>query len=162
MLHSAICLATLSQTRESEEGHNPLTTKIQPPLPAALVIPPSPPAEHQAQNRTPLTVFTNSNLRDSTPTTISANPKPLKSRHSTASHGSPVFPRNIDPETVLPEEGENDLGLLTLRACGHMFHAGCLEKWIERRRYDCPVCRRDFLEGKDATERRETLRLLRS
>jgi hypothetical protein len=40
-------------------------------------------------------------------------------------------------------ELEPNGALLTLKVCNHSFHAICLTRWIERPRYDCPVCRQD-------------------
>ncbi|GFQ01145.1 E3 ubiquitin-protein ligase rha1b [Phtheirospermum japonicum] len=28
-----------------------------------------------------------------------------------------------------------------LPKCGHVFHVGCLEKWLDRCRFTCPLCR---------------------
>ncbi|KAL3614977.1 hypothetical protein CASFOL_040638 [Castilleja foliolosa] len=32
-----------------------------------------------------------------------------------------------------------------LPKCGHVFHVGCLEKWLDRCRFTCPLCRRCVL-----------------
>lgn len=40
-------------------------------------------------------------------------------------------------------EGEdlvNELG-----RCGHVFHVGCLEKWVDRCQFTCPLCRSSIL-----------------
>lgn len=43
---------------------------------------------------------------------------------------------------------ERDVEILKLRSCGHWFHARCLSSWFLIDRYDCPVCRKSYWEGK--------------
>ena len=43
---------------------------------------------------------------------------------------------------------ERDVEILKLKSCGHWFHARCLSSWFLIDRYDCPVCRKSYWEGK--------------
>lgn len=43
---------------------------------------------------------------------------------------------------------EREVEILKLRSCGHWFHARCLSSWFLIDRYDCPVCRKSYWEGK--------------
>lgn len=43
---------------------------------------------------------------------------------------------------------ERNVEILKLKSCGHWFHARCLSSWFLIDRYDCPVCRKSYWEGK--------------
>ncbi|GMH02879.1 hypothetical protein Nepgr_004718 [Nepenthes gracilis] len=43
----------------------------------------------------------------------------------------------------LVEFGSEDL-VSRLSQCGHVFHAGCVERWLERDQFTCPLCRSVF------------------
>lgn len=43
---------------------------------------------------------------------------------------------------------ERDVEVMKLKDCGHWFHAQCLASWFLIDRYDCPVCRKIYFEGK--------------
>lgn len=43
---------------------------------------------------------------------------------------------------------ERNVEILRLRSCGHWFHARCLSSWFLIDRYDCPVCRKSYWNGK--------------
>lgn len=85
-------------------------------------------------------------------------------RHSTASN-EPVNPANGEGEDEAPKSRaarlsrrlsmrrhrvstERDVEILKLKSCGHWFHARCLSSWFLIDRYDCPVCRKSYWQGK--------------
>jgi hypothetical protein len=41
---------------------------------------------------------------------------------------------------------------MVLEACGHVFHAGCIERWLARKQ-QCPTCRCDATSTKPAVQR---------
>lgn len=43
---------------------------------------------------------------------------------------------------------ERDVEVMKLKDCGHWFHAQCLASWFLIDRFDCPVCRKIYFEGK--------------
>lgn len=45
-----------------------------------------------------------------------------------------------------------------LMNCSHIFHRGCLDKWVDYGRKTCPLCRSPFLSAKIQTEMKEELR----
>ncbi|GAB4838696.1 hypothetical protein Ancab_028239 [Ancistrocladus abbreviatus] len=36
-----------------------------------------------------------------------------------------------------------------LRKCGHVFHAACVERWLDENQFSCPLCRSLFLNVAD-------------
>ncbi|KAL8458559.1 hypothetical protein ACS0TY_036180 [Phlomoides rotata] len=44
---------------------------------------------------------------------------------------------------LLEFEGEDKVN--ELGRCGHVFHVGCLEKWLDRCQFTCPLCRSSVL-----------------
>jgi len=38
-------------------------------------------------------------------------------------------------------EFEREDGVSKLRRCGHVFHFNCIEQWLERSQFSCPLCR---------------------
>ncbi|PKS05293.1 hypothetical protein jhhlp_008665 [Lomentospora prolificans] len=47
---------------------------------------------------------------------------------------------------------ERDAEIMKLKSCGHWFHARCLASWFLIDRYDCPVCRKTYFEGKPRSQ----------
>lgn len=43
-------------------------------------------------------------------------------------------------------EFESDDFVSKLSKCGHVFHGACIEKWVERNQFTCPLCRSSFLK----------------
>lgn len=58
---------------------------------------------------------------------------------------------NTDCVICLDEfrEGEDLLEL----PCKHLFHKGCVSKWLVERKKICPICKRDVVVGVDDRER---------
>ncbi|XP_021773494.1 RING-H2 finger protein ATL79-like [Chenopodium quinoa] len=42
-------------------------------------------------------------------------------------------------------EFESEDFVSKLSKCGHVFHMACIEKWVERNQFTCPLCRSSFL-----------------
>ncbi|KAI6677443.1 hypothetical protein NL676_038239 [Syzygium grande] len=37
-----------------------------------------------------------------------------------------------------------------LHRCGHMFHMDCIERWLERSQFTCPLCRKLVFDAKSS------------
>lgn len=52
-------------------------------------------------------------------------------------------------------ERHEEIRILT--NCSHIFHRGCLDKWVDHDRRNCPLCRSPFLSDDTETEIKEEL-----
>ncbi|KEZ39074.1 hypothetical protein SAPIO_CDS10459 [Scedosporium apiospermum] len=56
------------------------------------------------------------------------------------------LPRSLQKKCKIAPD--RDVEILKLKSCGHWFHARCLSSWFLIDRYDCPVCRKPYWDGK--------------
>ncbi|MBE3050510.1 hypothetical protein IMZ48_50065 [Candidatus Bathyarchaeota archaeon] len=77
---------------------------------------------------------------DPTPTVQGSDDEPPESRAEPAS--TRLSMRRHRVPTV------REVEILKLRSCGHWFHARCLSSWFLIDRYDCPVCRKRYWNGR--------------
>lgn len=52
-------------------------------------------------------------------------------------------------------ERHEEIRILT--NCSHIFHRGCLDKWVDHDQRTCPLCRSPFLSNDTETEMKEEL-----
>lgn len=52
---------------------------------------------------------------------------------------------NDEACSVCLVEFESEDYVTKLSKCGHIFHMVCIEKWVDRNQFTCPLCRSSFL-----------------
>ncbi|KAK9667092.1 hypothetical protein RND81_14G232400 [Saponaria officinalis] len=50
-----------------------------------------------------------------------------------------------EPCSVCLVEFEGEDLVSKLSKCGHVFHMTCIDKWVDRNQFTCPLCRTSFL-----------------
>ncbi|ERN11432.1 hypothetical protein AMTR_s00022p00051710 [Amborella trichopoda] len=56
-------------------------------------------------------------------------------------YGEKVWTVDSTCSVCLGEFGEREEGVTRLKACGHVFHVACIQRWFQLDRFTCPLCR---------------------